>query len=199
MNANATQTSSPATLPSQLPATGAQSTWEVVPAHSAAHFKVRHLMVSHVRGTLGPVSGKVIINEQDITRSSVDIRIDASGVDTREPKRDEHLRSADFLDVANYPQVTFVSRNIQQAGDGTLKVTGDLTIRGTSKPVTLEVEPLGDSLVDPWGNTKRGASARARINRKDWALQWNVALETGGVVVGDQVDIEIEVELAKAK
>ena len=201
MNANATQTSSPTSTasPSQLPATGAQTTWEVDTAHSAAHFKVRHLMVSHVRGTLGPVSGKVIINEQDITRSSVDIRIDASGVDTREPKRDEHLRSADFLDVAKYPQVTFVSRNIQKAGDGTLKLTGDLTIRGISKPVTLEVEPLGDSLVDPWGNTKRGASARARINRKDWALQWNVALETGGVVVGDQVDIEIEVELAKAK
>ena len=203
MNANATQDSSATTTTTtpanQPPATSAETTWEVDAAHSAAHFKVRHLMVSHVRGTLGPVSGKVILNEQDITRSSIDIRIDASGVDTREPKRDEHLRSADFLDVANHPYVTFVSRNIKKESDGTLKVTGDLTIRGASKPVTLEVEPLTDALADPWGNTKRGASARTRLNRKDWALQWNVALEAGGVVVGDQVDIEIEVELAKVK
>jgi polyisoprenoid-binding protein YceI len=205
MNSNAIQDSSATatTLTNQLPTkdtkSDTESTWEVDAAHSAAHFKVRHLMVSHVRGTLGPVSGKVIVNEKDITRSSIDIRIDASGVDTREPKRDEHLRSADFLDVANHRYVTFVSRNIKKESDGTLKVTGDLTIRGTSKPVTLEVEPLTDAQVDPWGNTKRGASARARLNRKDWALQWNVALETGGVVVGEQVDIEIEVELAKAK
>jgi polyisoprenoid-binding protein YceI len=197
MSANASPTSNDTS--SATTKTPGASTWEIDTAHSAAHFKVRHLMVSHVRGTLGPVSGTVTINDQDITRSSIDVRIDASGVETRDAKRDEHLRSADFLDVANHRTVTFVSRSVRKESEDTLKVTGDLTIHGTSKPVTLEVEGLTPPVTDPWGNIKRGATARTRINRKDWDLHWNVALEAGGVVVGEQVDIEIEVELAKAK
>jgi polyisoprenoid-binding protein YceI len=189
---------SPSTAPA-APLSAQAQAWDVDPSHSSAGFKVRHLMVAHVRGELGPVSGAVWIDEQDLTRSRVDVAIDARGIETRDPKRDEHLRSADFLDVANHPTVTFRSTRVEQAERGRLLVTGDLTIRGTSRPVTLEVDPLSPVVADPWGNTKRGATARTRINRKDWGLQWNLALETGGVVVGDEVAIEIEVELVKAK
>jgi polyisoprenoid-binding protein YceI len=131
----------------------------------------------------------------------VDISIDARGVDTREPKRDEHLRSADFFDVATHPTVTFKSTNVEAprglAGD--LRVTGDLTIRGVTRPITLEVEALGPTIKDPWGNARRGVSARGRLNRKDWGLKWNLAIEAGGVAVGDEVAIEIEVELVARK
>jgi polyisoprenoid-binding protein YceI len=189
---------SAAALPAEVGAVSA--TWDVDPAHSSAGFKVRHLMVSHVRGHLGPVSGSVFIDEQDLSRSRVDVSIAASGIDTREPKRDEHLRSADFLDVANHPNVTFRSTRVRQAGaDGGLEVTGDLTIRGVTRALTLAVEPLPPAVADPWGNTKRGATASGRINRRDFGLVWNVALETGGVIVGDEVAIEIEVELARRK
>jgi len=176
------------------------ATYDIDPAHSSAGFKVRHLMVSHVRGHLGPVSGSVVIDEQDLTRSRVDVSIAASGIDTREPKRDEHLRSADFLDVANHPTVTFRSTAVRAAREvGALEVTGDLTIRGVTRAVTLAVEPLSPAVADPWGNTKRGTTARARINRKDFGLVWNVVLEAGGVAAGDEVAIEIEVELARRK
>jgi polyisoprenoid-binding protein YceI len=195
-----TRTSRPAASPASQPALGpdAVTTWDIDPAHSSAGFKVRHLMVSHVRGHLGAVAGTVVIDEQNIERSRVDVSIAASGIDTREPKRDEHLRSADFLDVANHPNVTFRSTEVRRGQEG-LEVTGDLTLRGVSRSVTLTVEPLPPAVVDPWGNTKRGTAARTRINRKDWGLQWNVALETGGVVVGDEVTIEIEVELLQRK
>jgi polyisoprenoid-binding protein YceI len=173
--------------------------WEIDPVHSTAGFRVRHLMVSHVRGELGPVSGTIWIDDQDLARSRVDVRIDARGITTRDPKRDEHLRSSDFLDVTNHPTVTFVSTQVRPEARGRLEVTGDLTIRGVTRPVTLEVDPLSPLVADPWGNTKRGATARTRINRKDWGVQWNLALETGGVVVGEEVAIEIEVELVHRK
>jgi polyisoprenoid-binding protein YceI len=173
--------------------------WDVDPSHSSANFKVRHLMVASVRGELGPVSGTVWIDEQDLERSHVDVSIDARAIATRDPKRDEHLRSADFLDVANHPTVTFRSTGVRQGPGGRLGVTGNLTIRGVTRPVTLDVDPLAPAIVDPWGNTKRGATARTRLNRKDWGLQWNLALETGGVVVGDEVSVEIELELARRK
>lgn len=187
------------TSSNKAPQTPTQTVWDVDPSHSAAHFKVRHLMVSHVRGTLGAVSGTVTLDAGDITRSRVDVRIDARGIETRDDKRDEHLRSADFLDVANHPYLTFVSKQIRNERSGRLTVEGDLTIRGITRPVTLEVDALEDAVTDPWGNVKRGASARASINRKDWGLEWNVALEAGGVLVGEQVAIEIEVELAQRK
>jgi polyisoprenoid-binding protein YceI len=180
------------------PATAA-TTWDFDPAHSSAGFKVRHLMVARVRGHLGPVSGQVVLDEQDLSRSSVNVSIDARGIDTRDPKRDEHLRSADFLDVANHPNVTFVSTAVTPGRDGNLEVLGNLTIRGTTRPVTLHVEALEPAVSDPWGNSKRGAAARASINRKDFGLNWNVALEAGGVLVGEQVEIEIEVELVAHK
>ena len=173
------------------------TSWDIDSGHSSAQFKVRHLMVSNVRGSLGAITGTVHIDEGDITRSSVKVSIDARGIDTREPKRDEHLRSADFLDVANHPDITFVSNAIHAAKGGDLEVSGDLTIRGVTKSVTMTVEALPPAVKDPWGNTKRGTVARAALNRQDFGLVWNVALETGGVVVADRIDIEIEVELLK--
>lgn len=177
----------------------AVSTWEVDPAHTSASFRVRHLMVSHVRGELGPVSGTVVLDERDLTRSRVFASIDARGINTREEKRDEHLKSADFFDVENHPQVTFESTSLRRLDDGGFAVVGNLTIRGVSKSVTLNVEPLPPAIADPWGNVKRGATARTTLNRKDFGLTWNMALEAGGVVVGDQVSVEIEIELVRRK
>jgi len=186
---------------SPAPAAARAATWDVDTSHANAGFKVRHLMVSHVRGHLGPVTGTVLIDEQDLSRSRVDVSIDARGIDSRDPKRDEHLRSADFLDVANHPTVTFRSTRVEAPSGpgGDLRVTGDLTIRDITRPVTLEVEALGPAIQDPWGNARRGVSARARVNRKDWGLKWNLAIEAGGVAVGDEVAIEIDAELVARK
>ena len=177
------------------------ATWDIDTSHANAGFKVRHLMVSHVRGHLGPVTGTVFIDEQDLSRSRIDVSIDARGIDSREPKRDEHLRSADFLDVANHPTVTFRSTRVEapSGATGDLRVTGDLTIRGVTRPVTLEVEALPPAIQDPWGNSRRGVSAHARISRKDWGLNWNLAIEAGGVVVADEVALEIDAEITARK
>lgn len=198
----AVSTSRPVTAASSAalaPAPAAARAWDVDASHSSANFKVRHLMVSHVRGELGPVSGTIWIDDEQIERSRVEVSIDARQIASRDEKRDAHLRSADFLDVENHPAVTFRSTRVERASAGSLRVTGDLTIRATSRAVTLEVDPLPEAVGDPWGNTKRGATARTKINRKDWGLHWNVALEAGGVVVGDEVAIELEVELVKRK
>jgi len=197
--ANETATTSP--LSPSPAALSRATTWDIDASHASAGFKVRHLMVSHVRGHLGPVTGTVVIDEQDLSRSRVDVSIDARGIDTREPKRDEHLRSADFLDVPNHPTVTFRSTRIEapSGAAGDLRVTGDLTIRGVTRPVTLEVEALPPAIQDPWGNSRRGLSARTRINRKDWGLKWNLAIEAGGVAVADEVAIEIEAEITARK
>ena len=184
---------------SPAPAPGvAAATWTVDASHSSAQFKVRHLMVSNVRGTLGTVTGTVQLDEGDLTRSQVAVSIDARAIETRDPKRDEHLRSADFLDVTTHPNITFRSTAVRAAKGGALEVTGELTIRDTTRPIALEVEALPPAVKDPWGNTRRGAVARASLNRKEWGLVWNMALDAGGVVVGDRVDIEIEVELVKS-
>ncbi len=184
-------------LPLGAAAPARARTWDIDGSHTNAGFKVRHLMVSHVRGHLGPVTGTVVIDEQDLARSQVDVSIDARGIDTRDAKRDEHLRSADFFDVAGNPTVTFRSTRVEAPSGlgGDLRVVGDLTIRGVSRPVTLEVEGLPPAIKDPWGNARRGISARARISRKEWGLQWNMAIDAGGVVVGDEVTIEIEAEI----
>jgi polyisoprenoid-binding protein YceI len=191
----------PGPAPATAPAPARGATWDIDASHASAGFKVRHLMVSHVRGHLGPVTGTVSIDEQDLSRSRVDVSIDARGIDTREPKRDEHLRSADFLDVANHPTVTFRSTHVEapSGAAGDLRVTGDLTIRGVTRPVTLEVEALPPAIQDPWGNSRRGLSAHARISRKDWGLKWNMAIEAGGVAVADEVAIEIEAEITARK
>jgi polyisoprenoid-binding protein YceI len=156
-------------------------------------------MVSNVRGELGPVTGTVWLDEQDVTRSRVEVTIDARGLDTRNEKRDEHLRSPDFFDVQTHPFVTFKSTSVRKGAGGALKVAGDLTIRGVTKPIVLDVDPLPAAINDPWGNTKRGAAARATLDRKAWGLTWNAAIETGGVAVGEKVAIEIEAELVRRK
>ena len=171
--------------------------WEFDPAHTGVHFKVRHLMISSVRGEFEKVSGKIVYDESDVTKSSADIAIETASINTRVAKRDEHLRSPDFLDVAKYPAITFRSKRVEKAGDGTLKMTGDLTIRGVSKEVVLTVEGPTPAIKDPMGNSRVGGQAATRINRKDFGLAWNKVLETGGVVVGDEVEITIDVEIYK--
>jgi polyisoprenoid-binding protein YceI len=180
-----------------VPAAAPAGTWELDPAHTGIQFKVRHLMVSHVRGDFEKFSGKVVYDEQDVSKSSADITIDAASINTRVEKRDKHLRSPDFLDVEKYPSITFKSKKVEKAGDGKLKMTGDLTIRGATREVELVIEGPTPPVKDPWGNTRVGGFATTKINRKDFGLTWNKALETGGVVVGDEVEITIDVEIMK--
>ena len=169
--------------------------WEFDPDHTGVHFKVRHLMVSSVRGEFEKVTGKIVYDEADVTKSAADITIDTASISTRLAKRDEHLRGPDFLDVAKYPAITFKSKRVEKAGNGTLKMTGDLTIRGVTKEVVLAVEGPTPAIKDPWGNRRVGGQATAKIHRKDFGLVWNEALETGGVVVGDEVEITIDMEI----
>jgi len=169
--------------------------WEFDPEHTGVHFKVRHLMVSSVRGEFENVTGKIVYDEADVTRSTADITIAAASINTRVAKRDEHLRSPDFLDVAKYPVITFKSKRVEKAGNGTLKMTGDLTIHGVTNEVVLTIEGPAPAIKDPWGNQRVGGQATAKISRKDFGLIWNAALETGGVVVGDEVEITIDVEI----
>lgn len=169
--------------------------WRIDPAHSAAHFSVRHLMISNVRGEFAKVSGDVVLDPSDLTKSTVAVSVDATTIDTREPQRDEHLRSADFFDVANHPAITFRSKQISAAGADRFKVTGDLTIRGVTREVTFDLEGPAPVVKDPWGNVRTGVSATAKINRKDFGLVWNALMEAGGVVVGDAVTITFEAEL----
>lgn len=178
------------------PQTSFASTWTIDPDHSSVGFKVRHLMVSNVKGQFGSFHGTVTINDKDISKSKVEVVIDTPSINTGVAKRDTHLKSADFFDVTKYPLMTFVSRSIRMNG-GDLLLTGDLTIRGVTREVTLNVEGLSPESKDPWGNIRRGASASVKINRRDYGLVWNAALETGGVVVGDEVNIILEVELIK--
>jgi polyisoprenoid-binding protein YceI len=174
------------------------TTWNFDPSHSSVGFSVRHLMISKVRGQFGKWTGTFEHDESDPTRSKLTARIDATSIDTRDEKRDAHLRSPDFFDVEKFPTLTFKSTSVKRTDDG-FAATGDLTIHGVSKPVTLEVETPSAPNNDPWGNTRIGASAHAKINRKDWGLNWNAALEAGGVLVGEQVKISIEVSMIQAK
>lgn len=170
---------------------GSLVSYAIDSAHSRAHFKVRHLMVAFVRGELGTVTRELLFNDAVPSQSRVTAVIDAAGIDTRNPDRDAHLRSIDFLDVANYPTVTFQSTAAATGPQGTFDVSRDLTIRGVTRPATLSVE-LSEEIRDPWGNVKRGVTATTRINRKDFGVSWNANLDAGGVVVADQVDITIE-------
>jgi polyisoprenoid-binding protein YceI len=169
--------------------------WTIDPTHSAAHFSVRHLMISNVRGEFSKLSGSVVLDPADLTRSRVEVNVETGSINTREPQRDEHLRSADFFDVANHPTMTFRSKHIVSAGPDHFSLTGDLTIRGTTKEVTFDVEGPTPSVKDPWGNVRAGVTAAAKISRKDFGLVWNALTEGGGVMVGDQVSITIEAEL----
>jgi len=180
-----------------FPAAATAATWDLDPAHTSAQFSVRHLMVSNVRGEFGKVSGTVRADEADPTRSKIEAEIDAASIDTRIEKRDTHLRSADFLDVAKYPKITFVSTKIEPAGAGHFKVSGDLTLHGVTRPVVLDVEGPTPEIKDPWGKTRAGAQATAKIDRKDFGIAWNQTLDAGGVAVGDEVTITIDVEATK--
>ena len=180
-----------------LPAFAFASTWTIDPDHSNIGFKVRHLMVSNVKGSFDKHTGTVEINDKDITKSKVEVSIDTNSINTNVQKRDDHLRSADFFNVAKFPTMTFVSKKIAQAGKDKLKVTGDLTLHGVTKEVVLDVEGPSKESKDPWGSLRKGATATTKINRKDFGLVWNKALETGGVAVGDEITITLEIEMIK--
>jgi polyisoprenoid-binding protein YceI len=182
-----------------LPVIASAATWTIDPDHSNVGFKVRHLMVSNVKGSFDKYTGTIDINDKDITKSKVEVSIDTSSINTNQQKRDEHLRSADFFDVAKFPTMTFVSKKVTKAGKGKLKVTGDLTLHGVTREVVLDVEPLSKESKDLYGNLRRGTTATTKINRKDFGLVWNKVLETGGVAVGDEVSITLEIEMIKAQ
>ena len=179
-------------------ATAQTSTWNIDPAHSSAQFTVRHLGISNVRGAFTKVTGTVVLNEKDITGSEVSAVIDAGSVDTRVPDRDKDIRSANFLDVEKYPTLEFKSKRVVNNG-GKLQLIGDLTLHGTTREVTLDVEGPTPELNDPWGNVRRGFSATTTINRKEFGVVWSNTLKTGEAVVGDTVNIQIDVELVKKK
>jgi polyisoprenoid-binding protein YceI len=176
----------------------ALATWTIDAAHTEAGFAVKHLMISTVRGRFGGVTGRVSFDPSDLTTGSAEVTIDVASIDTREPKRDEHLRSADFFEVDKFPALTFTSRRVQAVKGDTFQLVGDLTIKGVTREVVLDAESHGLQN-DPWGGERAGFSARTQINRKDFGLTWNVALETGGIVVGDEVKITLDVELVKTK
>jgi polyisoprenoid-binding protein YceI len=180
-----------------LPASAATSNWQIDPAHSSAQFAVRHMAISTVRGAFSNVTGSVVLDDKDIGKSIVDVTIDVASVDTRQPDRDNDLRSDKFFDVAHFPSITFKSKKVEQSAPGKLKITGDLTIRGTTKEVVLDVDGPTPPMKDPWGNQRVAANATTKINRQDYGVKWNATLDNGGVVVGDDVSIVIDVELIK--
>ena len=172
-------------------------TYQIDPVHSAVHFSVRHLMVSNVRGEFGKISGTVKFDPENPANSSVEATIDASSINTRDAQRDTHLKSAEFLDVEKFPTLTFRSNQVEPVSGGG-KIKGDLTIHGVTKEVTLDVEGPTPEIKDPWGKQRIGASAIARISRKDFGIVWNAALEAGGVMIGDEVKINIDVQMVRA-
>ena len=175
------------------------SDWAIDSSHSNAQFAVRHFMISTVRGTFGAMSGSVTFNEEDVTKSSLTAEIDVASLDTREAKRDEHLKSADFFDVEKHPKMTFVSKKVEKIDDTHYKVTGDMTLKGATKEAVFEVEGSTTPMKDPYGNNRLGGVATATINRTDFGLTYNSALETGGVAIGEEVTITIDFELTPKK
>ncbi|MCE9673425.1 YceI family protein [Myxococcus stipitatus] len=180
-----------------LPSLAFAANWEIDTAHSSADFSVRHLMVSNVKGSFAGVKGTVNVDEKDITKSTVDATIDAATINTNNAQRDAHLKNPDFFDVAKYPTITFKSTKVESAGEGKLKVTGNLTMHGVTKPVVLDVTGPAKESKDPWGNFRSGVVATTKLNRKDFGLTYNQALETGGVAVGEEVSVELNLELQR--
>lgn len=178
-----------------LPAAAAPVTYQIDTSHSVAAFSVKHLMVSNVRGELGAVAGTVVYDKDDASKSTVEATIDVKAISTRDEKRDGHLKGPDFFDVAKYPTITFKSTKVEKAGDK-LKVSGDLTMRGVTKPVTLDVEVPGAEVgMKAWGVLKTGTSATTVINRKEFGVSWSALADNGGAVVGDDVKVNLELEL----
>jgi polyisoprenoid-binding protein YceI len=174
------------------------TTWNIDPVHSVAEFKVKHMMISNVKGQFAKVSGALTLDESNLTSSRVDASIEAASIETRDAQRDTHLKSADFLDVERFPTLSFKSTCIRFVRDGELAVEGDLTIRGVTRKVVFNVEGPTPAAKDPWGNLRVAVSATTKINRKDFGLTWNAALETGGILVGDDVTITLDTEFLKA-
>ena len=180
------------------PEVTAITTWNIDPVHSTAQFKVKHMMISNVKGEFTAVTGKLELNNADITKSKIEASIDAGSINTREPQRDAHLKSADFLDMEKFPVLTFKSTRVSKVKVDELSVEGNLTIHGVTRNVVFEVEGPSAPVKDPWGNTRIGISATTRIDRKDFGLSWNATLEAGGVMVGHEVTITLDVEFVKA-
>ena len=177
--------------------TTVSSTWNIDPAHSIAEFKVRHMMISFVRGEFSGLSGVLKLDETDYTRSTVEVSIPTASVRTVDEKLDDHLKNADFFDVDKFPTLTFISTKVRSTGGRNYAVTGDLTIHGVTRSVALTVNDVSEPSNDPWGNQRIGLSASASINRKDFGIIWNTALDSGGVLVGDEVSIALDVQLIK--
>lgn len=171
--------------------------WNIDPAHTGINFSVRHMVVSKVRGRFGKYSGTIQLDDGDFTRSSVDVRIDASSIDTGVADRDTHLRSPDFFDVEKFPELRFRSHRIERVDDTRYRVIGELTIRDVKREVSLDVE-YGGRGKDPWGNERVGFVAKTSIDRKEFGLTWNQVLESGGILVGDRVDIDLDVQAVRA-
>ncbi len=180
-----------------LPSQALASNWTIDPVHSVAGFKVKHMMISDVQGSFRDVQGTVVLDQENIQGSKVDVTIAASSIDTGTQKRDDHLRSADFFDVETYPTLTFVSTQVKEVSGTEFTLVGDLTIHGVTREVELQVTGPTAEAKDPWGNLRRAAKATTRINRKDFGLTWNTALETGGVLVGEDVLIELDIQFIK--
>lgn len=174
-----------------------KTTYTIDPAHSSANFSVRHLMISNVRGSFSNVTGTVVYDSENPSNSSIQAEIDADTLNTGDAQRDMHVKSQDFLHVEQHPKFQFQSTKVEPAGNGEFKVTGNLTVHGVTKPVVLTVDGPSPESKDPWGNTRIGASATTKIKRTDFGLVWNAPLETGGVLLGDDLKIELEMSLVK--
>src|SRR6267154_6900660 len=174
------------------------TTWNLDPAHTVAEFKVKHMMIANVKGHFSGVSGVLVRDESDPANDRVEATIEAASIETRNEQRDEHLKSADFFHAEKFPTLHFKSTSIRVVGDGELSVEGDLTIRGVTRKVRFAVEGPTPPAKDPWGNTRIGLSASTKINRKDFGLTWNAALETGGILVGDEVTLTLDAQFVKA-
>ena len=173
-------------------------TWKIDPAHSHAEFKVKHMMISNVKGAFSGLNGTLIEDTADPTRSRVEASIDVATISTGDQQRDTHLKSADFFHHEQHPEMVFKSTRVEKKGDAEYAVTGDLTVHGVTKPVTFSVEGPSAPGKDPWGNTRIGLSATTKINRKDFGLTWNAPLETGGILVGEDVHISLDIQFIKA-
>ena len=176
------------------PSIAMAATYRLDADHSSIQFKIRHLTVSNVSGTFNKFKGSASVEGEDLATLKVEVAIDAASVDTGHEKRDEHLRNADFLDVAKYPIITFVSRKVIKGDPGKLKVIGDLTLHGVTREITVDLEGPTPEVKDPWGNFRRGATGTAKIDRRDFGITWNKALDTGGLVVGNEVGIQVDIE-----
>ena len=172
--------------------------WNIDSVHSSAQFKVKHMMISNVKGEFTSITGSLKLDEENIGNSYVEASIDANTINTRDAQRDAHLKSPDFFDVEKFPTLNFKSTRVSKETDGELSVSGELSIHGVTKNVVFEMEGPSAPAKDPWGNTRVGLSATTRINRKDFGLTWNAALETGGILVGDEVTITLDVQFIKA-